>query len=32
VSTFYARHGDVLAYVCVLVSVALLMLSRRRVQ
>jgi len=32
VSTFYARHGDVLAYACVLVSVVLLALSRRRVQ
>jgi len=31
-STFYARHGDVLAYACVLVSAVLLVASRRRVQ
>jgi apolipoprotein N-acyltransferase len=28
-STFYARHGDILAYASVLVTVALLLLSRR---
>ena len=32
VSTFYTRHGDVLAYLCTLVTVGLLMLARRRVQ
>ena len=31
-STFYARHGDVLAYACVTVAVVLLLASRRRVQ
>jgi apolipoprotein N-acyltransferase len=31
-STFYARHGDVLAYACALVSAVLLVLSRRKVQ
>jgi len=28
-STFYARHGDVLAYLCALITGALLILSRR---
>jgi apolipoprotein N-acyltransferase len=31
-STFYARHGDVLAYASVVVTLALLVLSRRRVK
>ena len=31
-STFYARHGDVFAYASVLLTVALLFMSRRRVQ
>ena len=31
-STFYARHGDVLAYASVLATAALLVLARRRVQ
>jgi apolipoprotein N-acyltransferase len=31
-STFYARHGDVLAYASVLMTVALLLVARRRVQ
>jgi len=31
-STFYARHGDVLAYACALVTAALLILSRRKEQ
>src|SRR5258708_6975729 len=31
-STFYARHGDVVAYASVLVSAALLLLSRRRIE
>lgn len=31
-STFYARHGDILAYAAVLVTLALLVMSRRRIQ
>ena len=31
-STFYARHGDVLAYASVLATAALLLVARRRVQ
>ena len=31
-STFYTRHGDVLAYASVVVTLALLVLSRRRVK
>jgi apolipoprotein N-acyltransferase len=31
-STFYARHGDVLAYASVVATVALLLVGRRRVQ
>ncbi|HEV3141018.1 MAG TPA: apolipoprotein N-acyltransferase [Vicinamibacterales bacterium] len=31
-STFYARNGDILAYACVVVTVVLLALSRRRIQ
>jgi apolipoprotein N-acyltransferase len=31
-STFYARHGDVLAYAAVLMTAALLAVARRRVQ
>jgi apolipoprotein N-acyltransferase len=31
-STFYARHGDILAYASVLATAALLLLARRRVQ
>ncbi len=31
-STFYTRHGDVLAYASVVVTLALLVLSRRRVR
>ena len=31
-STFYARHGDVLAYASVVMTAALLVLARRRVQ
>jgi apolipoprotein N-acyltransferase len=31
-STFYARHGDVLAYASVLATAALLVVARRRVQ
>jgi apolipoprotein N-acyltransferase len=31
-STFYARHGDVLAYASVIATVALLLVSRRRVR
>ena len=31
-STFYARHGDILAYAAVLMTVALLLVARRRVQ
>jgi len=32
VSTFYARHGDVFAYASVAMTLALLLISRRRVQ
>jgi apolipoprotein N-acyltransferase len=32
VSTFYARHGDILAYASVLMTAALLVTARRRVQ
>ena len=32
VTTFYARHGDIVAYASVLATVAVLVLSRRRVQ
>ena len=31
-STFYARHGDVLAYASVVITLALLLVTRRRVQ
>jgi apolipoprotein N-acyltransferase len=31
-STFYARHGDVFAYASVIMTIALLVMSRRRVQ
>jgi apolipoprotein N-acyltransferase len=31
-STFYARHGDVLAYGSALMTVAFLLVARRRVQ
>jgi apolipoprotein N-acyltransferase len=31
-STFYARHGDILAYAAVLMTIALLLVARRRVQ
>jgi len=31
-STFYARHGDILAYASVVMTAALLLLARRRVQ
>jgi apolipoprotein N-acyltransferase len=31
-STFYTRHGDVLAYASVIISAALLLVARRRVQ
>jgi apolipoprotein N-acyltransferase len=31
-STFYARHGDVFAYASVVMTLALLLLSRRRIQ
>jgi apolipoprotein N-acyltransferase len=32
VSTFYARHGDIFAYASVAMTLALLLISRRRVQ
>ena len=32
VTTYYARHGDIVAYASVLATVAVLVLSRRRVQ
>jgi apolipoprotein N-acyltransferase len=32
VTTFYARHGDIVAYASVLATLAVLVLSRRRVQ
>jgi apolipoprotein N-acyltransferase len=32
VSTFYTRHGDILAYASVVLTLALLLVSRRRVQ
>jgi apolipoprotein N-acyltransferase len=31
-STFYARHGDILAYASTVMTLALLLLARRRVQ
>ena len=31
-STFYQRHGDVFAYACVVLTIAMLAMSRRRVQ
>jgi apolipoprotein N-acyltransferase len=31
-STFYSRHGDVIAYASVLATLALLVLPKRRVQ
>jgi apolipoprotein N-acyltransferase len=31
-STFYTRHGDILAYASVIISIAMVVLARRRVQ
>jgi apolipoprotein N-acyltransferase len=31
-STFYARHGDIVAYAAVVMTLALFIVSRRRVQ